>query len=60
LSRQTFRLRLTTAVTDPDRTDWDTKGFQNYLADSDVPAIIEAAGHKTKPQPAEVLGTYDA
>ena len=40
--------------------DWDTKGFQNYLADPDVPAIIEAAGHTSKPAPAEVLGTYDA
>ena len=25
--------------------DWDEEGFQNYLADPEVPAIIKAAGH---------------
>jgi quinol monooxygenase YgiN len=49
---------------EPDRVwvlfDWDAEGFQNYLADPDVPAIIKAAGHKTKPEPAKTLGTYDA
>ena len=56
-----------TAFRDPNQADrvwvlfdWDTKGFQDYLADPDVPAIIEAAGHTSKPVPAEVLGTYDA
>ena len=40
--------------------DWDTEGFQEYLSDPDVPAIIQEAGHKTKPQPAELVGKYDA
>jgi len=65
--RQQHGSKGATAFRDPNEADrvwvlfdWDVKGFQNYLADPDVPAIIEAAGHKTKPQPAEVLGTYDA
>jgi len=40
--------------------DWDEEGFQNFLSDPDVPAIIKEAGHKTKPQPAELGGEYDA
>jgi quinol monooxygenase YgiN len=40
--------------------DWTPEGFQKYLNDPDVPPIIKAAGHKTKPQPAELGGTYDA
>jgi quinol monooxygenase YgiN len=40
--------------------DWDAAGFQNYLNDPDVSPIIKAAGHKSKPQPAAVAGSYDA
>jgi quinol monooxygenase YgiN len=40
--------------------DWDAEGFQKYLSDPDVPAIIQAAGHTSKPQPAQLGGTYDA
>jgi hypothetical protein len=40
--------------------DWTPEGFQSYLADPDVPPIIQAAGHKSRPQPAELGGTYDA
>ena len=40
--------------------DWDEEGFQNFLADPDVPAIIKEAGHKSKPQPSELGGQYDA
>jgi hypothetical protein len=40
--------------------DWDEEGFQNFLADPDVPAIIQEAGHKSRPQPAEPAGQYDA
>jgi hypothetical protein len=40
--------------------DWDPEGFQNFLADPEVPAIIQEAGHKSKPQPAELGGRYDA
>ena len=40
--------------------DWDEEGFQNFLADPEVPAIIQEAGHKSRPQPAELGGHYDA
>ena len=40
--------------------DWDAEGFQNFLSDPDVPPIIQEAGHKSKPQPAEFGGEYDA
>ena len=40
--------------------DWDEEGFQNFLSDPEVPPIIQEAGHKSKPQPAERGGQYDA
>jgi hypothetical protein len=40
--------------------DWTPEGFQEFLSDPDVPAIIQEAGHTSKPQPAEFLGEYDA
>jgi hypothetical protein len=40
--------------------DWDEEGFQDFLSDPDVPAIIKEAGHKSKPQTAEFGGRYDA
>jgi quinol monooxygenase YgiN len=40
--------------------DWDEEGFQNFLNDPEVPAIIQEAGHTSKPQPAELGGEYDA
>jgi quinol monooxygenase YgiN len=40
--------------------DWDEEGFQSYLSDPDVPQIIQDAGHKTKPVPAPLGGTYDS
>jgi hypothetical protein len=40
--------------------DWDEEGFQNFLSDPEVPAIIQEAGHKSKPQPAALGGQYDA
>jgi hypothetical protein len=48
----------------PDRVwvifDWDKEGFQNFLADPEVPPIIKDAGHKSKPQVAELGGQYGA
>jgi quinol monooxygenase YgiN len=38
--------------------DWDEEGFQEFLSDPDVPPIIQAAGHKSKPQPAGLGGEY--
>ena len=29
--------------------DWDEEGFQNFLTDPEVPAIIKEAGHKVGP-----------
>ena len=40
--------------------DWDEEGFKNYLSDPEVPAIIQEAGHTSKPQPAKIGGQYNA
>jgi hypothetical protein len=40
--------------------DWDEEGFQNFLSDPEVPPIIQEAGHKSRPQPAEFGGQYDS
>jgi hypothetical protein len=40
--------------------DWDAEGWQNFVADPEVPAILQEAGHKGKPQAAELGGRYDA
>jgi hypothetical protein len=40
--------------------DWDEAGFQNFVSDPEVPAILQEAGHKGKPQAAELGGQYDA
>ena len=40
--------------------DWDASGWQNFVSDPEVPAIMQEAGHKGRPQAAEVGGHYDA
>ena len=30
--------------------DWDAEGWQNFVSDPEVPAILQEAGHKGKPQ----------
>jgi hypothetical protein len=40
--------------------DWDAEGWQSFVSDPEVPAILQEAGHKWKPQPAELGGRYDA
>jgi hypothetical protein len=40
--------------------DWDAEGWQSFVSDPDVPAILQEAGHLGKPQAAEFLGEYDA
>jgi hypothetical protein len=40
--------------------DWTPEGFQSFVADPEVPAILQEAGHKGKPQPAELAGEYEA
>jgi hypothetical protein len=40
--------------------DWDMQGFQKFLSDPEVPPIIKEAGHKSKPQAAELGGQYSS
>ena len=40
--------------------DWDAEGWQSFVSDPEVPAILQEAGHKSRPQPAEFGGKYDA
>ena len=40
--------------------DWDAEGFQNFASDPEVPPIMQEAGHKGRPQVAELGGRYDA
>ena len=40
--------------------DWDAAGWRNFVSDPEVPAIMQEAGHKGKPQAAEIGGQYDA
>ena len=56
-----------TVFRDPSETDrvwvlfdWDAEGWQQFVSDPDVPAILQQAGHKGKPQPASLAGQYDA
>jgi hypothetical protein len=40
--------------------DWDAQGWQSFVSDPAVPAILKEAGHKGKPQAALLAGEYDA
>lgn len=40
--------------------DWDAEGFQNFASDPEVPGIMQEAGHKGRPQVAELGGRYEA
>ncbi|HEY0387030.1 MAG TPA: hypothetical protein VGC71_01195 [Gaiellales bacterium] len=40
--------------------DWDAEGWQSFVSDPAVPAILQEAGHKGKPQAAALGGKYDA
>ena len=40
--------------------DWDAPGWQKFVSDPEVPPILHEAGHKGKPQAAELGGQYDA
>jgi hypothetical protein len=39
--------------------DWDAEGWQNFISDPDVPAILQEAGHASRPQVAEHAGELD-
>jgi len=34
--------------------DWDAEGWQSFVSDPEVPPIMQEAGHKGKPQAAEI------
>ncbi len=40
--------------------DWTPEGWQGFVSDPEVPAILQEAGHIGKPQAAELVGQYDA
>jgi hypothetical protein len=40
--------------------DWDAEGWQSFVSDPEVPPIMQEAGHKGKPQAAELGGQYEA
>jgi hypothetical protein len=40
--------------------DWDGEGWQSFVSDPEVPAILQEAGHVGRPQAAELVGQYKA
>ena len=40
--------------------DWDAEGWKSFVSDPEVPAILQAAGHKGKPQAAMLVGRFEA
>jgi hypothetical protein len=40
--------------------DWDAEGFKRFASDPEVPPIMQEAGHKDRPQVAELSGRYEA
>jgi hypothetical protein len=40
--------------------DWDAEGWRSFVSDPDVPPIMQQAGHKGRPQAAELVGSYSA
>ena len=40
--------------------EWNDEGWAAFVSDPEVPPILKAAGHLGKPQPAALLGQYQA
>jgi hypothetical protein len=40
--------------------DWDLEGWQNFISDPEVPAIMQEAGHLSRPAVAEFASQGDA
>ena len=40
--------------------DWDEKGWESFVSDPTVPAIMKDAGHKSRPQAAALGGRCGA
>ena len=38
--------------------DWDQDGWQSFVSDPEVPAIMKEAGHKGRPQAAQFAGRW--
>ena len=40
--------------------DWDAEGWKNFVSDPEVPAIMQEAGHLSRPVVAELASQGDA
>jgi hypothetical protein len=40
--------------------DWDGEGWQSFVSDPEVPPIMQQAGHKSRPQAAQLVSRCDA
>ena len=40
--------------------DWDAQGWQSFVSDPEVPAIMKEAGHKGRPQAAQFAAQCSA
>ena len=40
--------------------DWDEKGWESFVSDPSVPPVMKEAGHKSRPQPAQLGGKCSA
>ncbi len=40
--------------------DWDEQGWERFVSDPTVPAVMKDAGHKSKPQAAPFAARCDA
>lgn len=40
--------------------DWDEKGWESFVSDPTVPAVMKEAGHKSRPQAAALGGRCSA
>jgi heme-degrading monooxygenase HmoA len=40
--------------------DWDAEGWQSFASDPEVRPILQEAGHKGRPDVAELTGSYEA
>ncbi|WP_028065653.1 hypothetical protein [Solirubrobacter soli] len=38
--------------------DWDADGWQTCVSDPEVPAILQRAGHRGRPEPAAFAGSF--
>lgn len=65
VKREQHGSKGSTVFRDPSETDrvwalfdWDVEGWQRFVSDPEVPAILKEAGHVGVPQAARLAGTY--